>query len=327
MPGEIHAAVQTSRSASRPSMTDGTARLDVVVVNFYSARLIERTVAIVREFAGAGARLILVDNSPADGAADIVRSLDPDATIIENPVNRGYAAAVNQAVDVADSDFLLLLNPDVGRISGSYAQVLDAFRDDRVGAVVTRLLNSDGTLQRNCISAPRPFDLISEDLALPVRFPKWRRPRRYRMLDWDHRQPRLVDAARGACIFIRRAALADVGPFDEVFFFYYEETDWMIRGKRRGWRTVFVPTVEAVHVSSGSSPEIRSPHDLLLLESQHRYARKHFGPTTTALLRTTQLGIDTARLARHALAGRPEARAAVADRIRVHLTMRAPRPS
>ena len=112
----------------------------------------------------------------------------------------------------------------------------------------------------------------------------------------------------GACLFLRRAALADVGPFDERFFVYYEETDWLIRAKRRGWRTVFLPTVEAVHASAGSSPDARSPHVLLLLESQHRYARKHFGPATAALLRTTLLGIDTARLARHALAGRARAR-------------------
>ena len=308
-------------------MSNRDPRLDAIVVNFHSARLIRRTIAIIRDFAGAGTRLIMVDNSPGDGAAEIVRSADPDATVIENPANRGYAAAINQAVAVADADFLLLVNPDVGRISGSYADILDAFGDHRVGAVVTRLLNSDGTLQPNCICAPRPFDLISEDLALAARFPKWRRPREYRMLDWDHRQRRPVDAARGACLFIRRAAIADVGPFDELFFVYYEETDWLIRAKRCDWRTVFLPTVEAVHASAGSSPDVSSSHDLLLLESQHRYARKHFGPAKTALLRTTQLGIDAARLARHALAGRDEARAAAADRIRVHLTMRAPRPT
>jgi GT2 family glycosyltransferase len=308
-------------------VSDSDTQLDAIVVNFHSARLIGRTIAIVREFAGACTRLIMVDNSPGDGAADIVRSADPDVTVIENPVNRGYAAAINQAVTLAEAGFLMLINPDVGRISGSYADVRDAFRDDRVAAVVTRLLNSDGTLQPNCISAPRPFDLISEDLALAARFPNWRRPRGYRMLDWDHREARPVDAARGACLFIRRAALVDVGPFDEFFFLYYEETDWLVRAKRRGWRTVFVPTVEAVHASTGSSPDAHSPHELLLLESQHRYARKHFGPTKTALLRTTQFGIDTVRLARHALAGRSEARAAAADRIRVHLTVRAPRPS
>lgn len=311
----------------RALMSDRDTRLDAIVVNFHSTRLIGRTIAIVRDFAGAGTRLIMVDNSPGDGAADIVRAADPDATIIENPVNRGYAAAINQAVAAAEADFLVLINPDVGHIFGNYADVREAFRDDRVGAVVTRLLNSDGTLQPNCISAPRPFDLISEDLALAARFPNWRRPRRYRMLDWDHREARPVDAARGACLFMRRAAIADVGPFDEFFFLYYEETDWLIRAKRRGWRTVLLPTVEAVHAGAGSSPDVRSSHDLLLLESQHRYAWKHFGPTQAALLRTTQLGIDTVRLARHALGGRREARAAAADRIRVHLTMRAPRPS
>jgi len=308
-------------------VTTSSTRLDAIVVNFHSAQLIARTVAIVREFAGASARLIMVDNSPGDGAADIVRSGDPNATVIENSVNRGYAAAINQAVTLADANFLLLINPDVGRISGSYADVLDAFRHDRVGAVVTRLLNADGTLQPTCICAPRPFDLISEDLALAARFPNWRRPRRYRMLDWDHCDARQVDAARGACLFMRRAAIDDVGPFDERFFLYYEETDWLIRAKRLGWRTVFLPTVEAVHASAGSSPDVRSPHGLLLLESQHRYARKHFGPMITALLRTTQLGIDTARLARYALDGRAAARAAAVDRIHVHMTMRAPRPS
>jgi N-acetylglucosaminyl-diphospho-decaprenol L-rhamnosyltransferase len=302
-------------------------RLDVVVVNFHSSALIARTIEIAQEFAGAGTRVIVVDNSPGDGAGSVARLAAPDATVIENPVNHGYAAAVNQAFMEGDGDLVLLVNPDVEALSGSYADVLEAFGDPLVGAVAVRLVNTDGTLQPNCICAPRPFDLISEDVALAERFPTWRRPRLYRMLDWDHRDARTVDAARGACMFLRRATIEDVGLFDEHFFVYYEETDWLIRAKRRGWRTIFLPTVEAVHTSAGSSPDIRSPHSLLLLESQHRYARKHFGAMVTGLLRATQLTIDMARLARHTLAGRADARAAAVDRIRVHLTMRAPRPS
>ena len=283
-------------------MSAGDTRLDVVVVNFHSAALIARTIEITQEFAGAGVRVIMVDNSPGDGAANIARSAAPDATVIENPVNHGYAAAVNQAFIEGDAEFVLLINPDVRELSGSYADVLEAFRDPLVGAVAARLVNTDGTLQPNCICAPRPFDLISEDVALAERFPNWRRPRLYRMLDWDHGDARRVDAARGACIFLRRAAIEDVGSFDEHFFVYYEETDWLIRAKRRGWRTVFLPTVEAVHASAGSSPDIRSPHSLLLLESQHRYARKHFGAMTTGLLRA-----HTARN-RHGTARPPRAR-------------------
>jgi GT2 family glycosyltransferase len=302
-------------------------RLDVVVVNYRSAPLIGGAIAAARGLAGAGAGVIVVDNSPGDGAAEVVRAAAPDATIIANRVNRGYAAAVNQAVAAAHADIVLLINPDVQHISGSATGVADAFADPRVGAVVPRLVNTDGTLQPSCIRAPRPFDMISEDVALAQRFPGWRRPRRYRMLDWDHRDARPVDAATGACLFLRRAALADVGPFDERFFVYYEETDWLIRAKRRGWRTVFLPGVEAVHASAGSSPGVRSRPSLLLLESQHRYARKHFGPVTAVLLRTTLAGLDTARLARHARAGGADRRAEALDRIRVHVTMRAPRPS
>jgi N-acetylglucosaminyl-diphospho-decaprenol L-rhamnosyltransferase len=308
-------------------MNAADTRLDIVVVNFHSAALIARTIEIARQFAGGKAHVIVVDNSPGDGAADIALAAAPDATVIENPVNHGYAAAVNQALVEGDAEFVLLINPDVEELSGSYADVLEAFRDPRAGAVAVRLVNTDRTLQPNCICAPRPFDLISEDVALAERFPGWRRPRLYRMLDWDHGDTRRVDAARGACIFLRRAAVEDVGLFDEHFFVYYEETDWLIRAKRRGWRTIFLPTVEAVHASAGSSPDIHSPHSLLLLESQHRYARKHFGAITTGLLRAAQLGIDSARVARYALAGRADARAAAVDRIRVHLTMRAPRPS
>jgi CelD/BcsL family acetyltransferase involved in cellulose biosynthesis len=173
---------------------------------------------------------------------------------------------------------------------------------------------------------PRPFDMVAEDLALAAQFPRWRRPRQYRMLDWDYASRRQVDAATGACLFLRRSAFDDVGPFDERFFVYYEETDWLVRAKQRGWRTVFVPTVEAVHVSGGSSPDAGAQPSLLLLESQHRYADKHFGRAAGAGLRGTLLGLDAARAARHTLGGDERKVATARDRIRVHVTGMAPRP-
>jgi N-acetylglucosaminyl-diphospho-decaprenol L-rhamnosyltransferase len=301
--------------------------LDVVIVNYHSRPLIGRAMAVAHELGGDAIRLILVDNSPGDGSAEIVRSAEPGAVVITNRENRGYAAAVNQALAVASADTVLLLNPDVQRISGSYRDVVDAFGDPRVAAVVPRLVDTDGAVQPSCFRAPRPFDLLSEDLALAERLPSWRRPRRYRMLDWSYDDVRRVDAATGACLFLRRAALTDVGPFDERFFVYYEETDWMVRAKRRGWKTVFLPSLEAVHVSAGSSPGVAAGPSLLLLESQHQYARKHFGLPWSLSLRAALLGIDTARLVRHSLARRAPQTRAARTRIRVHLKARAPRPS
>jgi len=300
--------------------------LDVVTVNFHSAALLPTTVDLVRRFAGSAARLFVVDNSPGDGAADTVRELDPDATVIGNTRNRGYAAAVNQALATGDGELVLLLNPDVESVSGTFADVVAAFGDATVGAAVPRLVDPDGSPRPAYIREPTPFDLISEDLALADRFPNWQRPQRYRA-DAAGTAPRQVDAATGACLFIRRAALDDVGPFDERFFVYYEETDWLIRAKRRGWRTLVLPTVEAVHRSTASSPDVAPRHDLLLLESQHRYARKHFGAVRALAIRLVLMAVDAARIVRHSARGRANRRRMALDRIRIHVTTRGPRPS
>jgi hypothetical protein len=52
----------------------------------------------------------------------------------------------------------------------------------------------------------------------------------------------------GACMLVRRSAVDEVGPLDERFFLFSEETDWCYRFRRAGWRVVFYPGAEAVHV-------------------------------------------------------------------------------
>ena len=76
-------------------------QLDVIVVNFHGEPLIERTIAIARS-SPARRGPDRVDNSPGDGAAEVVGSADP-ANVIVDSVNRGYAAAVAEAVGVGDN--------------------------------------------------------------------------------------------------------------------------------------------------------------------------------------------------------------------------------
>ena len=102
---------------------------------------------------------------------------------------------MNQGVAIGSADTVLLLNPDVLRISGRYADVLEAFREPDVAAVVTRLRDTSGAVLPSCFQTPRLMDFVAQDLALAARFPGWKWPRRYRMIDWDHASPRCVDAA------------------------------------------------------------------------------------------------------------------------------------
>jgi N-acetylglucosaminyl-diphospho-decaprenol L-rhamnosyltransferase len=293
-------------------MDDDVVKVDVVVVNYHSGRVLSRAIEAAEAFLGDAARLFIVDNSVGDGAVQTVRELVPEATVIENDRNRGFAAAVNQAVAAGDGEVVLLLNPDIGQLSGSFAGVDAIFRSNaRVGAVAVRLLNADGSVQRLCRHEPRLRDMLRPEW--------WQGQGASFMPEWDYRTQRRVDVACGACLFLRRSALADVGPFDERFFVYYEETDWLVRAKVRGWWTVFTPDVEAVHPGGSSTPR-HQRESLLLLESQHKYARKHFGIASSLLLRATFVAYDFLRWLR-SLPGMKRAprRGMLQRRLKMHL--------
>jgi len=111
------------------------------------------------------------------------------------------------------------------------------------------------------------------------------------MLDWDYAERRHVPCASGAFLFLRRIAIENVGLFDERFFMYYEETDWFVRAQRLGWRALYLPSLEVVHEVGGSSTS-RNGLSLLFLESQNRYAEKHFGWLAALGLQICVVGID-----------------------------------
>lgn len=301
--------------------------LDVIIVSYRSGPLIADCVRSALTFAGDDATVILIDNSPGDGAAEAVAASAGPHTLIENERNEGYAAAVNQGLEAGSSELVLLLNPDVGALRGDFDAVASTFRErPELAALTPRLVGQDGLSQRTCHREPRPFDLLADTLDLATRFPRWQRPNEFRLLDVEVSEPRLVDAATGACLFLRRAAVEDVGPFDESFFVYWEETDWLIRAKRRGWATLYLPDVEAVHLARRSTSVSDETLSLLLLESQHTYSRKHFGRAVASALRAIFVTLDAIRWLRGAVVSRADRRAHMARRLRVHLTGRAPRP-
>ena len=293
----------------RPRVSDGAMRLDVVVVSYRSAPLIGRTIAVARGLAGPDAGLIVVDNSPGDGAAAAVRAAAPEATIIANSAQPRLRRGREPGGRTSHGpSVVLLLNPDVGAHHRERRRRGGGVRRParRGGRAAARRRRRGAAAELHPRAAA-----FRHDRPRTSRWPSASRAGGGRAatacsIGTSATRAR-VDAATGACLFLRRTALADVGPFDERFFVYYEETDWLIRARRRGWRTVFLPAVEAMHASAGSSPGARARPSLLLLESQHRYARKHFGRGAAGLLRAALLGIDAARLARMRRRGRASA--------------------
>jgi GT2 family glycosyltransferase len=291
--------------------------LDVVVVAFHSGAVLRTGLAAVEAFA-PDARIIVVDNSPSDPSAAEAVADCPAAELVPERENVGFAAAVNDALARCSADVVLLANPDIVSLSGSLEPVSRIFEaNPRAAAVTVRIVDGNGVLQ-HCRRSVRPADLFGVAVGLAWLPQGLRRRLSPVLLDWDHRDERVVDQATGALLFLRRAAVDDVGVFDDRFFMYWEETDWLERARGRGWQLVFTPMVEAVHAVSGSTDDPMTRHSLLLIQSTYVYASKHFGRAVAAALRGVWLLADGARLAA-ALTKTRDYRATVLARLRVHL--------
>ena len=219
----------------------------VVVVTYNALPWIEQCLESVR-----GEETIVVDNGSTDGTPDVVRELFPEARVLERE-NRGLGAGWNAGMEGATGRYFLLLNADAWLTDGSLERLV-AFADanPRAAIVGPRLLNPDGTLQRSVRGFPTLWRLATEYFFLRKLAPRSRLLNGFYAGGFDHDQVREAEFLMGACMLVRREAVEEVGPLDESFFLFSEETDWCYRFERAGWQVLFFPGAECVHVGAAA---------------------------------------------------------------------------
>jgi N-acetylglucosaminyl-diphospho-decaprenol L-rhamnosyltransferase len=232
--------------------------LAVVVVNYNTGELLSRALRSAAEAAGdARLELVVVDNDSHDGSADHALGEHPQARLVRNPSNRGFAAAANQGIRSTTAPFVLLLNPDAEVLAGTLGGFVKVAVDHpTAGAIGPLVRDPDGSVYPSARKIPTMAEGIGHAFLgpfLPNRF-----SRAYTMEDWDRRTERLVDWASASCVLLRRAALDEVGLFDERFFMYVEDVDLCTRLRRAGWDVVFSPELEVLHIGGVSTGGYRS---------------------------------------------------------------------
>ncbi|MET9962230.1 glycosyltransferase family 2 protein [Streptomyces sp. NPDC006326] len=298
-----------------PHPAAGTGPVAVLVVTWNSARVLPGFLASLPDgMAGLDWRLVVADNDSADGTVDVVRSLAPDATVVQTGRNAGYAAGVNAALEAAagwEGGFraALVCNADIRMRRGTARLLVDALDAPlsggrTVGISVPLLYEEDGTLHHSLRRESRVTRALGEAVVgnrRAGRFPRWSElvtdPSAYR-------RPTVADWATGALMALSRACLDACGPWDESFFLYSEETEYCLRARDRGFVTRLRPEASATHLGGDSqvSPRLWT---LLTLNRVRLYGRRH-GRLATAAFRGAVLLREGSR----ALLGRPASRAA-----------------
>jgi len=256
-----------------PSPNRQTGVVSIVLVTCNSAPYLSGVInALRRHPPTAPWELIVIDNSSDDGSPAIVEAEFPNARVIHNAENLGFARAVNQGAACANGAFLLLVNPDVSW-SGTAVESLADFLGDhpRAAAVVPRLMYPDGTPQPSTRYFPNHRNIwFSRGLPLS-RIPLL--SRRYTIADPS--SPTRVESAAATFMMTRADAFRAVGGMDGEFLLYVEDTDLCRRWYAAGWEVWIDPRTVATHAWIHPSERATARKRLHRAGLRH-YFRKHY---------------------------------------------------
>ncbi|MBL8754891.1 MAG: glycosyltransferase family 2 protein [Planctomycetes bacterium] len=219
--------------------------LSIVVVNWNTRELL---LGLLRRLFTAPAlpfEVLVVDNQSADDSVARAQAEFPQAIVLPQPKNGGFAYGVNRGLERARGRWILLLNTDAEASWDDLAKfVAAAEQEPGVAVFGPRIVDEHGTTQRSTWQRHLPRHYLPQALFLG-RFTEAPLPQRAED----------VDCVSGCVFLIRADVLPQVGGFDERFFMYYEEADFCGRVRAAGHRVRWLPDASFLHVGGLSAAQ------------------------------------------------------------------------
>tara|TARA_B100001964_G_scaffold231819_1_gene286892 strand:- start:123 stop:986 length:864 start_codon:yes stop_codon:yes gene_type:complete len=222
-------------------------KLQIQIVTYNSKQHLQGLFLGIQKQANVEYSVLVIDNASTDETVDFIRQNYPNVDIIENKENKGFASAHNQAFELSESTYVLVLNHDVELQENCLSQMINAIdSNDRIAAVIPKtykslpIANNSGIIDGLGISIKPWGKMVNIDENKP---------------DKDQNSStREVWGASGSCVLYRLNALQNVrdeyGIYDERFWMYKEDADLSWRLNRAKWKTVLVPDAVAQHLRS-----------------------------------------------------------------------------
>ncbi|OAS20512.1 glycosyltransferase family 2 protein [Paenibacillus oryzisoli] len=213
--------------------------VSVHIVTYNSAEHIEDCLESVMRQSHSIDQIIVIDNASRDYTLHTLAKWQEKCSIIKNNQNNGFAGAHNQAIRLTETDYCLILNPDV-ILEPDYVlnTILALQNNPQAGSATGKLLfkasphhiDSTGLIINK---ARRAFDRGAHQSS-------------------DHFQlPEEVFGVSGAAAMYSREMINDISIngefFDEDFFAYKEDVDVAWRAQLLGWKALYEPTAIAYH--------------------------------------------------------------------------------
>jgi N-acetylglucosaminyl-diphospho-decaprenol L-rhamnosyltransferase len=301
-----------SNHTARPQ--DDMPRIAVVIVTFNSAVVLGQCLGSLTDQGVHLTDVVVADNASKDDSVAVAEAATHlPIRVVQTGRNAGYAAAINAGVDAVDLrklDAVFVMNPDCRLRPRALARLAAALREPGRAIAVPRILHPDGTLQPSLRRAPTVRRALAAAVIGGNRAGRIGTlgevvtdPRRYE-------QPGPAVWATGAAMLVSTEAIRDLGPWDESFLLYSEETEYALRAADRGWTLWYEPAAVVEHVGgeSTTNPTLAA---LLAVNKVVLFRRRRGRAASGAYHAALALGEGL-----RALTGRPTARASVAALLR-----------
>ncbi len=214
----------------------------IAILSLNNVDLLKQCLESVFENTTVPYRVCVVNQASSDGTKEYLDSLGKKVDAVHLSRNLGFVGGNNLVMERYPENDIVLLNNDTLVKKGWLKALHDcAYSDPRIGIVGAKLLYPDGRLQE------AGGEIFQDGSGRNIG--KFDDPNRY-----IYNIRRDVDYCSGACLFIKRKVLDEIGYLDEIFSpAYWEDTDICFRARKQGWRVVYEPTAEVIHIEGATS--------------------------------------------------------------------------
>ena len=193
------------------------------IVTYNNIKTIGVAVSTLLKNTACDFTLYAVDNGSTDGTVEFLRENFPQVKLIVSERNIGFGAGHNSIIDRLDSDYHVIINPDILLRDDAISQMTDYLEEhEEIGMLSPKIEFPDGRPQILGKRIPKPYYLAASRL-------RGKEPgkllREYAMLDEDMTMPRQIENATGCFMVIRTELFKKLGGFDSRYFMYFEDCD------------------------------------------------------------------------------------------------------
>ena len=261
-------------------------KLSVIIINFNVKYFLEQCLLSVRKaLKSIDGEIIVVDNCSTDDSINFLPEKFKDVTFIWNNENVGFAKANNQAIKLAQGEYILILNPDTLVPEDCFVKCIEflASKNNKAALGIKMLDGAGKFLKESKRAFPSPLTSFFKLAGLASIFPRSKVFSKYHLGYLDNDLNHQVDVLAGAFIMVPRTIIENVGGFDEGFFMYGEDVDLSYRIQKAGFRNFYFSESAIIHFKGESTKKGSLNYVKMFYSAMSIFVKKHYGDKRAGL--------------------------------------------